>query len=392
MTSPWKPVARALATAALVLGASLASYRVANAVTGGETRAVLSWSGQLTGRTGPASLRFEFRRAGSDPCVVTVAATPDAAGHLDVEVPLGACRGYFDGSDVRYDVSADGVVLVRDQAIDAVPHARYADRAGVPECPVGYERAAAADAVLCRRELRAGVFDDLVRVGAGEGAFWIDRFEAGVWTSADAVGGRLGAIEDDYPASFPDDGQWSAAAYARSVEGVGPSRYLTWFQAHEACRASGKRLPRMAEWFLAARGTPDPGASDGTGGTCRTTGDGLRLGYGAADSAGCASAAGARDLIGGVAEMVEDWYALLSTDPGASLGTWPAAFGQDSTAGFAGTLIVDGASTTGTGLPAMVLRGGDASQGTEAGVLTVDARYAPSYAGPFAGFRCVVTR
>lgn len=397
MTGRAQTLARAAATAAVVFGASFTSYRAANAVAGGETRAVLSWSGRLTGRAGPATLRFEFRRAGSEPCAVTVPATPDAAGHLEVEVPLDACRGYFDGSDVRYDVSVDGAALVRDQPVDPVPHARYADRVGVPECPVGYERTAATGVVLCRRELRAGVFDELVRVGTAEGAFWIDRFESGVWASADASTPRLGAIEDDYPATFPDDGQWTVAAYARSVEGAGPSRYLTWFQAQEACRASGKRLPTMQEWFVAARGTPDLGASDGTGGSCRTTGDSPRAGNTAGDSAGCVSAWGARDMIGNVSEMVEDWFAQVAGDPGTSIGTWPAALGQDSTAGFTGSLVVDHAGTLASGVPAMVLRGGNANGGETTGgngadVLATDVVYAPSASAPLVGFRCVVPR
>ena len=383
---------RAAATLAVVLGASLGSYRIASAVSGGETRAVLTWSGRIVGRSGPAQLRFEFRRDGSAACAVDVTATPDAAGHLDVEVPLDGCRGYFDGSEVRYDVSVGGTVLARDQSVDPVPHARYADRVGVPDCPVGYDRDAATGVVLCRRELRAGVFDELVRVGDGEAAFWIDRFEAGVWGTVDASGARLGAAGDDYPASFPDDGQWTAAAYARSVSGAGPSRFLTWFQAQEACRASGKRLPTMQEWFLAARGTLDPTASDGSSGSCRTTGDSVRAGNEPGDSVNCVSAWGAHEMIGNVSEMVEEWYAQLSDNPNASLGAWPMAFGRDSTANFTGTLILDSAGTTGTGVPAMVLRGGDASSAGGAGVLYLDAARAPTFSGPLAGFRCVVPR
>jgi formylglycine-generating enzyme required for sulfatase activity len=392
MTTAWRRYGRAAATAAVVLGASLASYRVANAVSGGETRAVLSWSGRLTGRTGAAPLRFEFRRAGISPCVVDVSATPDTAGHLEVEVPLDGCRGLFDGSDVRYDVSVDGAVLVRDQAVDPVPHARYADRVGVPECPIGYDRATAPGVVLCRRELRSGVFDEVVRVGDGEGAFWIDRFEAGVWSATDTSGTRHGVTGDDYPATFPDDGQWTAAVYARSVEGAGPSRFLTWFQAQEACRASGKRLPTMPEWFLAARGTIDPQASDGSAGACRTSGDTVRAAHGAGESANCVSHWGARDMFGNVSEMVEEWFAQLADSPGTSFGTWPAGFGQDDTANFTGTLIIDSAGTTGTGMPAMVLRGGDASNGGNAGLLCLDATRAPTSTGQLVGFRCVVPR
>ena len=390
--SRWRSLAQVAATVSLVVAASLGSYRVASAVPGGETRGFLTWSGRLTGRTGPTSLRFDFRRGAIAHCSVDVSATPDAVGRLDVEVPLAGCRGLFDGDDVRYDVVVGGAPLVRDQAVDPAPHARYADRVGVSDCPAGYEREPAGAVVLCRRALRAGAFDELVRVGDGEAAFWIDRFEASVWESSDASGLRFGAGSDDYPASFPDDGQWVAAAYARSVPGAGPSRFLTWFQAQEACRASGKRLPTMQEWYLAARGTVDPTNSDGSSGTCRTTGGSPRAGNEAGDSVNCESAWGAREMTGNVAEMVEEWFAQVGDVTTAANRSWPAAFGGDSTVNFAGTLIIDGAGTTGTGLPAMALRGGDATHGGAAGVLCLDVTRAPTYSGALAGFRCVVPR
>ena len=43
-----------------------------------------------------------------------------------------------------------------------------------------------------------------------------------------------------------------------------PSACITPFQAAQACRLSGKRLPRNLERQDAAAGTPDPGTDDGT--------------------------------------------------------------------------------------------------------------------------------
>jgi hypothetical protein len=76
-----------------------------------------------------------------------------------------------------------------------------------------------------------------------------------------------------FPANFPASGQWSPVAgsnppspgvYAVSIAGVRPSACVTWFQAAQACRLSGKRLVTNLEWQDAAAGTPDPGTDNGT--------------------------------------------------------------------------------------------------------------------------------
>ena len=58
--------------------------------------------------------------------------------------------------------------------------------------------------------------------------------------------------------------------YAVSVAGVLPSTCLTWFQAEQACRLSGKRLITNQEWQAAAAGTPDPDDADDGTTTCAT--------------------------------------------------------------------------------------------------------------------------
>src|SRR5689334_8675408 len=74
-----------------------------------------------------------------------------------------------------------------------------------------------------------------------------------------------------YPANFPPSGQWtpvlgssppSPGVYALSIPGVHPSACITWFQAAQACRLSGKRLLTNLEWQDAAAGTPDPGTDN----------------------------------------------------------------------------------------------------------------------------------
>ena len=57
-----------------------------------------------------------------------------------------------------------------------------------PDCPVGYVRAANEPAgspppVHCQKG--DPVFDEVVKVGSGGSAFWIDRYEATIWTKSD---------------------------------------------------------------------------------------------------------------------------------------------------------------------------------------------------------------
>ena len=93
------------------------------------------------------------------------------------------------------------------------------------------------------------------------GSFCIDKYEASVWSSPKG-GTQYGVSSDDYPCN--DNGQNCSNIYARSVPGVKPARYITWFQAQQALANSGKRLPSNAEWQEAVRGTPDAGPDNGT--------------------------------------------------------------------------------------------------------------------------------
>ena len=98
---------------------------------------------------------------------------------------------------------------------------------------------------------------DMVSVGG----FCIDKYEASVWDSPTGTT-QYGVGVDDYPCS--DNGQNCTNIYARSVAGVLPSAWITWFQAQQACHNVGKRLPTNAEWQQAVAGTPDPGPDNGT--------------------------------------------------------------------------------------------------------------------------------
>ena len=133
---------------------------------------------------------------------------------------------------------------------------------------------------------------DAVKVGTT----CVDKFEASVWSippsntslvkrvqagkatlaelqAAGAV--QLGCTlvvygHTAYPVTFPDNGNWvpvpgsnppSPGVFAASVAGTKPSACTSWFQAVQACAASGKRLLTNEEWQRAAAGTPDPGSA-----------------------------------------------------------------------------------------------------------------------------------
>jgi hypothetical protein len=80
--------------------------------------------------------------------------------------------------------------------------------------------------------------------GGLSGPLCMDIYEASVWSSPDCTGIQYGVNGDDYPSNFPDLGNHlpADALYACSLAGVMPSRYVTWFQASQACINQGKRL------------------------------------------------------------------------------------------------------------------------------------------------------
>lgn len=374
----------ALATAVISAGV-VGAMRLANAVPGGETRPSLSFAGTLTGTTGGQMLTFAFKRGGMTVCSPRVSVTPGPTGAFNVEVPLTGCpANLFDGSDVVFDVTVGATTVARDQAVNPVPYARYADRVGTPDCPTGYDRdAAATGIVLCRKGQ-----DEVVRVGSGASAFWIDRYEASVWQNPDGTGTQYGAGSDNYPSTFPDNGQVrpSNFVYAVSRAGVTPSAFFTWFQAHVACRASGKRLPSNEEWTIAALGTDDPGPSAGAGGTCLTMASASReTGRGT----GCASVWGAQDMIGNLSEMLSEWaLSPIDGDPTPTTGSWGALFPGDATYGLAGRSYDN--STQLQRLPGSVWRGGRYDSAAQAGVGQLEAISSPGRAIAQVGFRCVI--
>ncbi len=175
-----------------------------------------------------------------------------------------------------------------------------------------------------------------------------------------------------WPATFPENGQWTQPLYAISIPGVLPIQCVTWLQAQQACGNSRKRLPSNAEWQLAVAGTPEGAAGD-NGTTDCNTGNVLQL-VNTGSRSGCVSNYGVFDMVGNVAEWVADWAPLSTTCSG-----W-GTFSNDINC-FAG------ASTAPNTGPGALVRGGDLGFGSGDGPLYVRAD-APLWGLGYLGFRC----
>lgn len=254
----------------------------------------------------------------------------------------------------------------------------------------------------CVRRAEGGTLrcpPDAVKVGT----VCIDKYEASVWlippsstslvkkvqagraTLADLT--RGGATElapastcdlSSFPSNFPGNGSWTAVAgsdppspgvFAASVAGVRPTACVTWFQAAQACRLSGKRLLTNLEWQDAAAGTPDPGTDNQTT-DCAISSTGP-VATGSRSS--CKSSWGVFDMVGNVNEWVADWTDAHTLDCGSS---W-----------IAGDFACFGGDGTG-GAPSALIRGGYWNDGQGAGTFAVRGNAAPGQPDEGVGFRC----
>jgi formylglycine-generating enzyme required for sulfatase activity len=413
----WKMfVARTGVGAGLFGVAMFAAIRLAAADPGGPTRPGLTFAGVLRRDAsgapfvGTTTLTFQFSKGGASACSATTAPivfTEAMGGAFTVEVPIGSpCPPQlFDGSDVTYSVQQDlpsPSTVATGVRVTPVPYARFADQAGVNnDCPAGYTRSTvAADTayfVCVRTVMLAGISlrDEVVKVGAGASAFWIDRYEASVYRVSTGlqVGTATLPVADNIDTSgLTRLGQRMAGdGPARAFSRTGPSTgNITWFQANEACAASGKQLPTGSQWLRAASGTSDPVS----GGACNVSATGPRP---ADASNGCVSSSGAHDMVGNLREWTDEWYAGLNTnvnlDPANRWVDGPgASFQADGTYNVTSYAYPANPGVNSPGLPAAALRGGGWTDGAQAGVFSLTLAYAPSYWHENHGFRCVVLR
>jgi formylglycine-generating enzyme required for sulfatase activity len=435
----WLPVVVAVA---LVAAAVLVAWQVRRATAEGVPAVQpLYFSGTLDDGgvpvEGPRDITVRVYAAasgGTAVCTTSAPATTVSGGRFRVALSDTCAAAVHANPDLWIEAEVGGTVLPRTK-IGAVPYALEADTASdsagaldarlaaLEAARVEADDAAACPRVVVRDGTRLAYVKDLttagvVRCGFGSdemvkvGGFWIDRYEAAIVADAFWNGGRCdgsgtpyastggASPTDDYPPAFPDSGNWSGMpVYACSVAGHVPSRMMTWFQAQQACAASGKRLCTNGEWQAAVAGTYDPGSYNGAaGGACHTGGTAPRASGRAGTlpgaSTSCISQWGAEDMIGNLWEWVEDWGQVgrgwMSAD-GAAATPWPSGYGdgEDQTWNLNGTAW--GTAWT-QGLPGAAFRGGTWNNETSAGAFAVALFTGPSSWSSTIGFRCCLGR
>ncbi len=253
------------------------------------------------------------------------------------------------------------------------------------ECPTGYQREAnEPDFVVCKRGA-----DEIVKVGD----FWIDRYEVSIVDAnaykngaCDGQGLQFGATQDDYPTGFPDNGNWTNKLYSCSLAKRNPSKFMTWFQAQQACALAGKHLCSNGEWQTAAAGTPD------TSQACNIA---QKSAVGTGSFANCESNWGAYDMIGNLWEWVDMWMTggkswMTGEDGYGEVAPWPEGYNEDKTYNFNGSANSTAGGKMTPGLPSAAFRGGRYDKAISSGIFAISLVNSPAYAAAITGARCCI--
>ncbi len=414
-----------VAIGAALLATGVVAYHVGRAwAEGVPTSSPLYFSGTITEGATPVEgtrdviVRFWDRdTGGTNVCTTTAAGAVVRTGRFRIALDAACTTAVQATPDLWVEVQIGTTPLPGRMKVGAVPYALESGRAVAAGGTLAAEladlrgRVAALESAP-RRPCPTGM--------VAAGSFCIDKYEASVWSNAacDRTGTQYGeTTTDDYPGSFPDNGNFNVPLYACSIPGVMPARMITWFQAQQACAASGKHLCTNEEWQTAVAGTYDPGSWPGAAGACgstspspgrcntcstgpRSTGQAGAVPGGAND---CISMHGAEDMIGNLWE----WTAYWATEPGwnGTISTWnavgSASYGSD--AYFHGGpepspahrspgsyQVWDGAAAA--RLPGAAIRGGTWADGPGAGAFAVNLEYGPSSWTTSFGFRCCLGR
>jgi formylglycine-generating enzyme required for sulfatase activity len=226
------------------------------------------------------------------------------------------------------------------------------------------------------------------------GGLCVDKYEASVWeipaTSASVINAvkkgkvlsaaslagatQRGATSADYGAACPRNGSGCTSAYAVSVPGVTPSRFITWFQAAAACRNSGKRLLTNQEWTVAALGTPEVSPDDGST-QCYVNVHFPLDPVNSGSRSACVSDTGAHDMVGNLWEWVADWSPFYEECVG-----WDGLPFSDDIRCLSGADATLG--------PGALIRGGAIGDQAGAGPLAVSQLDPSSSSDGRVGFRC----
>lgn len=144
---PWRLLLARTAAVGAIVGVFVASavfvgMKLAGAdPTGPPTRGDFTFAGVLHNADGgvttePVTLTFVFHRMGFSDCTAypttPTTVTPNASGAFSVLVPIRMCGpGFFDGTDITYDVFRAGEVppIVSGVPMTPVPYARFSDQA-----------------------------------------------------------------------------------------------------------------------------------------------------------------------------------------------------------------------------------------------------------------------